>query len=627
MFPKGWRLAPQRAAIVLLAGTAVSVIAVLWMGWLFLQQDRTLESQQSKQKLESVADGIAAVLDRVLAQTTMAMTSASWRPPGGGAVVVRMQEGSLTAVPPGVLLFAPSSLRGAPAQDSLFDSAEREEFSRNNLGGAAQQYRELAATANASVRAAALVRLARVQARSGDPKSALDTYYRLARIEQAEFDGVPVSWVAHQASSALLATMNRPDESREAAVNLGHALERVLQPPSREVFLFYASRAEALSGGSWKEGGERLVLSEAVAAAWPAADGDGRAYVPPVTMLWSRAGPNVTLLAAGMDYARREWLAKAEALAAQAGAQLDINGAANSSAVTRSAAATGLPWRISLREAPGGRPGWLVSRRQMLATTILALAVALLLAGLVMHHAVSRGLAVARLQSDFVAAVSHEFRTPLTAMRQFTEMLLERPELSLDQQRTCFKAQARSTERLSRLIESLLDFKRMEEGAKPYRLELLDAAELAGQVACEFGRESGAQVILNLSDRLPVMADASALSLALWNLLDNAVKYSPGRPPVSLGARRDAGRARISVVDSGVGIAPAEQRRIFEKFARGAEARRMGVTGAGIGLAMVKHIVDAHRGRIDVESRVDQGSTFTIVLPLVEEQCVQNSDH
>jgi signal transduction histidine kinase len=167
----------------------------------------------------------------------------------------------------------------------------------------------------------------------------------------------------------------------------------------------------------------------------------------------------------------------------------------------------------------------------------------------------------------------------------------------------------------------------MEEGAKPYRLELLDAAELAGQVACEFGRESGAQVILNLSDRLPVMADASALSLALWNLLDNAVKYSPGRPPVSLGARRDAGRARISVVDSGVGIAPAEQRRIFEKFARGAEARRMGVTGAGIGLAMVKHIVDAHRGRIDVESRVDQGSTFTIVLPLVEEQCVQNSDH
>jgi len=134
-------------------------------------------------------------------------------------------------------------------------------------------------------------------------------------------------------------------------------------------------------------------------------------------------------------------------------------------------------------------------------------------------------------------------------------------------------------------------------------------------------------VILDLSDRLPVMADASALSLALWNLLDNAVKYSPGRAPVSLRTRRDAARARISVVDRGVGIAPAEQRRIFEKFSRGAEARRMGVTGAGIGLAIVKHIVDAHQGRIDVESRVDQGSTFSIVLPLAEGKGVQNSDH
>lgn len=618
MFPKRWRLAPRRAAVVLLAGTAVSVIAVLWMGWRLLQQDRALESQQSRQQLEAVADGVAAVLDRALAQTAQAMTSASWRPRGGGAVVVRLQEGSLTAVPPGVLLFAPSGPRGAAALDSLFTSAEREEFSRNNLGGAAEQYRELAASADALVRAAALVRLARVQARSGDRKSALDTYYRLARMEQAEFGGVPVPWVAHLASSTLLAAMNRPDESREAAGKLGQALERAPRPPSREVFLFHAGRAEALSGGSWKGGGERWALSEAVAAAWPAADGDGRAYVPPVTLLWSRAGLNVTLFAAGTGYARREWLAKAEALAAQAGAQLDLDGAANSSLVTRSAAATGLPWRISLRQVSGGQAGWFANRRRVLATTTLALAVALLLAGFVMHHAVSRELVVARLQSDFVAAVSHEFRTPLTSMRQFTEMLLERPELSLDQQRTCFQAQARSTERLSRLIESLLDFGRMEEGAKPYRLELLDAAELAGKVAGEFGRESGAEVILDLSDRLPVMADASALSLAMWNLLDNAVKYSPGRAPVSLRTRRDAARARISVVDRGVGIAPAEQRRIFEKFSRGTEARRMGVTGAGIGLAMVKHIVDAHHGRIDVESRVDRGSTFSIVLPLAE---------
>jgi signal transduction histidine kinase len=215
--------------------------------------------------------------------------------------------------------------------------------------------------------------------------------------------------------------------------------------------------------------------------------------------------------------------------------------------------------------------------------------------------------------------VSHEFRTPLTSLAEFTEILTEHEDAPVEKRRVFHEAQARATRRLTRLVESLLDFGRMEAGARPYRLEPVDAAELADNVVRDFRQEvAGAEFTVDYSPpagEVMVNADREALSQAVWNLLDNAVKYSGDSRTVRVEVEAD-GEAAIRVQDSGYGIAPSEQKAIFRKFARGAAALEHGVKGTGIGLAMVKHIVGAHGGRITVDSEPGRGSTFGILLPL-----------
>jgi two-component system, OmpR family, phosphate regulon sensor histidine kinase PhoR len=215
--------------------------------------------------------------------------------------------------------------------------------------------------------------------------------------------------------------------------------------------------------------------------------------------------------------------------------------------------------------------------------------------------------------------VSHEFRTPLTTLRQFTEMLREQPGLDLGRRRLCYDAQTRATDRLAHLVESVLDFGRMEAGAHPYRFKPGDCAELVQRVVDDFRMQphaAGYHVDFQRNGSIAIEADAEALSRALWNLLDNAVKYSPDRGPIRVGLVRNSEQVVISVSDSGLGIPAREQQSIFGKFQRGEAARQRGIRGTGIGLAMVDQIVRAHGGRVGVESDPGAGSTFTIVLPL-----------
>jgi signal transduction histidine kinase len=234
-------------------------------------------------------------------------------------------------------------------------------------------------------------------------------------------------------------------------------------------------------------------------------------------------------------------------------------------------------------------------------------------------RAVNRDLAVARLQSDFVSAVSHEFRTPLTTLRQFNELLEEEDGPTVEKRRTFYQAQARATDRLHRLVESLLDFGRMEAGRHPYHFRHIDAASFAHDVTEEFIREThalGFAVECQYdSGPHPISADDEALSRALWNLLDNAVKYSGNSRDVQVNVSRANGSVSIAVRDHGIGIPPAEQKSVFQKFVRGAASTASGIRGTGLGLAMVRHIVDAHGGTVNLQSSEGKGSTFTIVLP------------
>jgi signal transduction histidine kinase len=286
----------------------------------------------------------------------------------------------------------------------------------------------------------------------------------------------------------------------------------------------------------------------------------------------------------------------------------------------RAASATGLPWDISVTTAdPDSALSGFAQRRRFMIFGLALVVLFVVAASYFAGRAVSRELAAATLQADFVSAVSHEFRTPLTSMKQFTEMLVEDDDLPPEERRAYYRAQERATRRLSRLVESLLDFGRMEAGARPYRCEELDAGVLVQTVVQEFQQEGGCSAFsvecTVPEGAVPIDGDREALAQALWNLLDNAVKYSGDSRAVGVEVEDRGDRIAIRVRDQGLGIPAADIRRIFEKFARGSNAAAAGVKGTGIGLAMVRHIVDAHGGRVSLESRPGGGSTFTIELP------------
>ena len=287
----------------------------------------------------------------------------------------------------------------------------------------------------------------------------------------------------------------------------------------------------------------------------------------------------------------------------------------------RTAAATRLPWTLHVATAdPGADLSAFAARRRLLLLGFAVLALVLLAGSYFILRSIDREGAVARLQSEFVSAVTHEFRTPLTSLRQLSEMLSKGRVPTDELRQQSYDILARESERLQRLVESLLDFGRIEAGAVQYQLQRLDPRVLVREVVAEFEEHAAARgyhvELAGDGEYPPVRADREALGLALWNLLDNAVKYSPDCHTVRVEMASDRGRLAVHVRDQGMGIPPAEQKRIFKKFVRGAGSRAANIEGTGIGLAMARQVVEAHRGEIRLESEPGRGSTFTILLPL-----------
>jgi signal transduction histidine kinase len=237
-----------------------------------------------------------------------------------------------------------------------------------------------------------------------------------------------------------------------------------------------------------------------------------------------------------------------------------------------------------------------------------------------MTRGVIRELNAARLQSDFVSAVSHEFRSPLTTLRQLTELLASGRIQDETRRRTYFDFLQKETGRLHALVENLLDFGRMEAGRRQYRPEQSDLYELVGDTVRDYQEEiSGLGYGFELTgDAVSVRADREAIRRVVRNLLENAVKYSPECHTVWIETGSENGRAVLRVRDRGMGIPIEEQPRVFDRFVRGQAAKQACIKGTGIGLAMVREIVKAHAGQVHLASEVGKGSTFTIRLPLGE---------
>jgi signal transduction histidine kinase len=299
------------------------------------------------------------------------------------------------------------------------------------------------------------------------------------------------------------------------------------------------------------------------------------------------------------------------------------NGSQAGQAAFRAAAITGLPWNLTAA-SPGKElsSGAWTPRRRLLGGGIAIFGLVLSLGSFLIARAISREFAVARLQSDFVSAVSHEFRTPLTSIRQLTEMLARGRMESEPHKQRAYELMLGQSERLGRLVESLLDFGRMQAREYHFRSDRLEAADITRSVSEEFQQTvSNRGYAIEFSPPAGeawIRGDREALSGALWNLLDNAVKYSPVEKRVEVSIVSANGKVEVMVRDRGDGIAGDDLKRVFGKFYRGANAKKQGTKGTGIGLAMVKEIVEAHGGTVRVRSEVGRGSEFTMVLPCQE---------
>ena len=263
---------------------------------------------------------------------------------------------------------------------------------------------------------------------------------------------------------------------------------------------------------------------------------------------------------------------------------------------------------------------FLLSRRGLYSFVFLLIA-GILVFGLVLTiRSVSHELELARMKSDFVSTVSHEFKSPLTSIRQLAEMLQSGRVPSEERRQQYYDVLLEQSERLALLTDNILSLAKIEEGRTEFAFETTDIMALLTNIVSSFRervRHEGFDIELKVQGPITLVAvDRTALSQAITNLIDNAIKYSGESRKVVVSASADEQFVVIAVKDFGVGIKKEDVERVFERFFRGGDELTRTVKGSGLGLTLVKEIVEAHRGRIQVESEPGKGSVFSIRLPL-----------
>lgn len=666
-------LRPPRSWLVLFLGTTLVLLTGLgWLGLRTLEQERTMEVQRIREQLESSADLIGAEVRQNLAEVSEQLTrlsalsaasvagAASSFAAGLGedAVVVVFGPGGVEAYPAERLLYYPVLPLPEPLPTEVFATGNLYEYQRLDFERASVFFDQISESANPAIRAEALMRLATNQRKAGRPEAALATFSELAEMGDVPAGGGPAILVALRTRCNLLKEAGRPDEVQaeahvfEAELRSGRwRLTRAAYENFSNQLRACRSRVDRPEGDDpdWN-GSMALSLAEGVHDLWERWSQDPHAQEllggeesllvegRRVFLLWSGTGDRLVALAAGGDFLQDRIIGPSEALLERQGVRielLDREGQAVASSIhaaadegsqqpfiLRTTADTNLPWtlRVINFDPAAGDPSQLTDRRRLLFAGLGVVAMLVVAGSYFSARAITRESEAARLQSEFVAAVSHEFRTPLTSMRQFTDMLVDGRAGSEEERAKYYAALSRGTRRLTRLVESLLDFGRMEAGSHGFNLEPIRARDWVEAVTSEFQEEVGrlgyrVELAWNAEDGIVVLADEAALGRALWNLLDNAVKYSPDSKTIWVEGRTDGRFLTLSVRDRGIGISERDQQEVFRKFVRGTSPKGQAVKGTGLGLALVDQIVRAHDGTIQLESRVGEGSTFSIRLP------------
>jgi len=276
-------------------------------------------------------------------------------------------------------------------------------------------------------------------------------------------------------------------------------------------------------------------------------------------------------------------------------------------------------WRLNVTMTTASGLAAAVARRRVLEMVLVGLSGLVVIAGsIVILVAAARERKLSNLKSDFVANVSHELKTPLSLVRMFGELLQSGRVDSDEKKRQYLQIIVSESERLAALIENVLDFAKVERGKAAYDFANANVVEVVARAieACRVRAEREG-VELEFACEVPVIQleiDERAIEIAVINLVDNALKYAAGGKRVHVELRAHGALLQIQVTDWGTGIAEDEKRRVFERFVRGRSTRNQRVRGSGIGLALVKHIAEAHGGDAWVEDANEGGSRFVISL-------------
>jgi signal transduction histidine kinase len=564
-------------------------VILLGFGLRALDQDRRMTDQQVRDRLARAAELAARTIDQQLA---------NWQQFRSDGVVI--DSGPPVKVTPwSRLAYEPAKrMEPAPPVDPILTDAIHAEQSGRDLESAITLYRR-ATSGTPAIRAVAWSRLAACYRKTGRKVEAIRAYRELLRIPKQRVGPVDAELIARFELCSL------GDGDRAAFYrDLAGGRWRL----DRARYLFYSDTSREWTSESDPARAverERLGFSTAIAdyldnhrrflGEYVAFAEGNEALVLPVAVL-------------------RRRLERSAIIDPEIGIALVDSKAAHPSLAARHGLADrDLPWAVDAAAIDGARLYAGADQRRRIYFTLLLLVFMLLVAGTyITARAVKRDLEVARLRNDFVATVSHEFRSPLTAIRQLAELLERGRAPTEEKRREYYGLISRESARLSRLVENLLDFSRIEEGRKRYHFERLETAVWLRELV------SGTQpsnVILSTPPALPaVLGDRIALASAVENLLDNAVKYSPPGAPVICEADTDGQQVTIRVLDRGYGIAPEDRAHVFERFYRGGGEISRQVKGAGVGLSLVRQIVEAHGGTVDFETRVGEGSTFRIRL-------------
>ena len=614
-------LKPPRTLLLLLAGlTLVSVSALAWFGWKLYEQERVVATQQSRDRLEQSANRIAAALRGAFAEAGERLGDFESAPvatlPIQPELVILIRENGLTITPSQRLLYYPDPPADPEADPGVFAEAEMFEFAQEQPAEALQSYERLARSPDAAIRAGAWLRMARVLRRMGRGGESVAAWRRLADCAGVRVAGSPADLVARMQLAAA---------SAKAAEPIRRDLAAGRWRLSRGQFEYFWAETSRLAGGVIEPPAEAAILSEAAGRIWDGRtrNGDSRG----AETMWIGGRPLVTIWR-GPPERRAVLVARPESFLkyspaddltvglVDGGGRL-IAGARPGAgpAAARIAGEGQAPWTVYVSAAESAEAAAVTNARRFLVIGVSVMALFLILGAYVIARAIRREADLARLQSDFVSAVSHEFRSPLTTMRQLSEMLALGRAPSAERRQLYYETLVSETTRLQRVVESLLNFGRMEAGARSYHFEELDAGAIAAAEAREFSGGTHRIRVAAEAKSCLVEADPEAIRVAVRNLLDNAVKYSPADSEVTITCGATGGRVSIRISDEGPGIEAAEEKAIFQKFVRGSAARRGNVKGSGIGLAMVRHIIAAHGGDVRLDAGLGRGASFTILLP------------